>query len=104
MIKQEIETKAKAKSVAKELADDLLKSVEIYGGYAAEINEEGKPIRVEFYSYQNCAIITDSVFMDAYKVIQMYMLKYEQISFWLDSTELNGKHIPMIVINVSWSK
>lgn len=104
MINKEITSKAEAKRVANLLKGDLLQSVEIYGDYEAELFESGSTYKVEFYSLNSCPIITSSVFCDAFKVVEVYMVKYQSISFWIETTDLNGKIIPMISLNISWKK
>ena len=104
MINQEIKSKAKAKSVANQLKDDLLQATEVFGGYVAEVVEDGTVYHVEFYSDNFCNIITDSVFGYVWKVVQLYMMQYEGVSYWLSTKELNGEVRCAVLVNVSYKK
>ena len=104
MINQVIKSKAKAKSVANQLKDDLLQAVDCFGGYVAEVVEDGTVYQVEFYSDNFCNIITDSVFGYVWKVVKMYMMQYENISYWLSTKDLNGEVRCAVLVNVGYKK
>lgn len=83
MINEIIKTEAQAKKVAEHMAQDLRGVLEIFPEYQVERNDGAVTIK----SDTNCPILTSSVLVSAFKVIEWYSLKYVGVGYWICCTK-----------------
>ena len=79
MINEIIKTEAQAKKAAEQMAQDLRGVLEIFTEYQVEMHDD----KVTIKSDTNCPILTSSVVVAAFNVIEWYSLKYVGVSYWI---------------------
>lgn len=105
MINKEIKSKATAAKVAKELVNDLTQELDCFGTYWVKLENVGKYYDVFVTSPQGCSnILTSSCIDRIMRVAKMYELQYNNVYYHIDVVEAEGKHLPAIVFQVTYSK
>ena len=105
MINKEIKSKATAAKVAKELVNDLIQELDCFGGYEVKLENRDMYYNVVVLSpkyYSN--ILTSSCVDRIMRVVNMYQLRYNNASYYIDVVEAEEKHLPAFVIQVTYSK
>lgn len=105
MIRKEIKSKATAAKVAKELVNDLMQEVDFFGSYEVKLESFCSYYDVVVTSPNGCSNILTSSCVDRIMcVAKMYELQYNNVSHHIDVVEAEEKHLPAIIIQVTYSK
>lgn len=106
MIRKEIKSKATAAKVAKELVNDLTQELDCFGTCEVKLENVGMYNDVVVTSPHGYSNILTSPCVDRIMgVAKMYVLQYcFNVSYHIDVVEVEGKHIPAIIIQVTYSK
>ena len=105
MIRKEIKLKATAAMVAKELVNDLTQELDCFGTYEVKLENLGMYYDVVVTSPKCCCNIITSPCIDRIiTVVKMYELRYVNVSYHIDVVEAEEKHLPAIIIQVTYSK
>ena len=105
MIRKEIKSKATAAKVAKELVNDLIQELDCFGGYEVKLENRDMYYNVVVTSpkyYSN--ILTSSCVDRIMRVVNMYQLRYNNASYYIDVVEAEEKYLPAFIIQVVYSK
>ena len=105
MIRSEIKSKVRAAKVAQELVNDLTQELDCFGTYEVKLESVGMYYDVVVTSPKGCfTILTSSCVDRIMRVAKMYELRYINISYHIDVVEEEEKHLPAIIIQVTYSK
>ena len=105
MIRSEIKSKVRAAKVAQELVKDLIKELDCFGTYRVKLENVGMYYDVVVTSPKGCCnILTSSCIDRIMRVANMYELRYNNISYYIDVVEAEEKHLPAFIIQVTYSK
>ena len=105
MIRKEIKSKATAAKVAKELVNDLTQELDCFGTYEVKLENIGTYYDVVVTSPKCfCNILTSPCIDRIITIAKMYELQYIDVSYHIDVVEAEGKHLPAIIIQVTYSK
>ena len=105
MINKEIKSKATAAKVAKELVNDLTQELDCFGSYDVKLENVSMNYNVVVTSPKCCSnIITCPCIDRIIRVAKMYELQYINVSYHIDVVEAEGKYLPAIIIQVTYSK
>ena len=104
MIRNEIKSKVRAAKVAKELVNDLTQELDCFETYEVKLENVSMIYHVVVTSPQSCCNIITSPCIDRiFSVVNMYKLRYTNISYYIDVVEAEEKHLPAIIIQVAYS-
>ena len=105
MIRSEINSKATAAKVAKELVNDLTQELDCFGTYEVKLENIGMYYDVVVTSPKGCCNILTSPCIDSImRVANMYQLQYNNISYSIDVVKEKETHFPAFIIQVTYSK
>ena len=105
MIRSEIKSKVKAAKVAKELVNDLTQELDCFGTYEVKLENVGMYYDVVVTSPKCCCNVITSPCIDRIiTVVKMYELRYVNVSYYIYVVEAEEKHLPAIIIQVTYSK
>ena len=104
MIRKEIKLKATAAMVAKELVNDLTQELDCFGTYEVKLENVSMIYDVVVTSPKCFSNILTSPCIDRIiTVAKMYELRYINVSYHIDVVEAEEKHLPAIIIQVTYS-